>query len=128
LLDLQEIVMAKEIRVPAWVTKGYYEGDPGGLRLAIRRYREPHSTEAERADVAAYVAGETFPCTSCGRFAFARPRACYWCVRPLIQEPSCSSESSVSSRASSSAISSRATKSTGSGITKPADPRLLELF
>jgi hypothetical protein len=73
---------------PAWVTVGYAD-DPVGLRAAIARWYIPKTTPEERAAAAAFVAGETFPCTSCGRFAFARPRACYWCSRSGVTATVC---------------------------------------
>jgi len=68
------------IGVPTWVTDGWFASDAHGQKLAALRYLMPTSTPAERQANAAYApAAPTFGCSSCGRFAFARPTLCYWC-------------------------------------------------
>lgn len=72
---------ARSFEVPSWVTEPWYGSDAMGQHLAMLRYHMPVTTLAERTAAAEFVAGETFACTSCGKFAFARPRPCFWCMR-----------------------------------------------
>lgn len=78
--------------VPEWVTKGWYEGDPVGFRIAEDRFRRPHSTAEERASSHAAVVARAalirqgdalyelgFPCSSCQQFRFDKPTVCFWC-------------------------------------------------
>lgn len=52
---------------------------PDRLR-AVRRFRMVASV-AETAAAKAFVSAPTVGCTSCGRFAFAVPMLCFWCLR-----------------------------------------------
>lgn len=82
-----------KLYTPTWVTS-YYADDPIGLKIATRRFHEPHSTPAEqeaarefnrqRATIVRqgdplYELG--FPCTGCKQFAFDQPTLCFWCRR-----------------------------------------------
>lgn len=66
--------------VPEWVTTGYND-NPIGLRIAVERWRTPHTTAADRASVAVFRLGASHPCMSCGRGRFPQPTVCYWCRR-----------------------------------------------
>jgi hypothetical protein len=73
--------------VPSWVTDHWYPNDPMGQRLAALHYLEPATTAIERRANAAFVpSGATYGCSSCGRFAFARPTTCFWCARRRREE------------------------------------------
>lgn len=69
--------------VPSWVTE-WYGNDPVGQRMAIANFLRPKTTVAERLAAQAYAARRANqpaspPCMKCGRFAFPKPRICFWC-------------------------------------------------
>lgn len=67
-------------RVPTWVTE-WFANDPFGQKLAVNRYHQPVTTEAERMAASTFTLERGIGCTSCGRFAFPKPTLCYWCQR-----------------------------------------------
>jgi hypothetical protein len=76
-------------KVPAWVTDGWYANNPEKQQLAIARYYSPVATEAERVAAREFSVPknrrESHACSSCGRFAFAAPRICFWCERATLE-------------------------------------------
>jgi hypothetical protein len=67
--------------VPSWVIDGWYSNNPEKQRMAIARYHQPVISPSERARIAAIDVEklDCFPCSSCGKFAFAQPSTCFWC-------------------------------------------------
>lgn len=71
---------AAAVAVPQWVIDGWYSNNAEKQRLAIIHFHHPVTTAAERAKAKAYKPdGISYACASCGKFAFNRPRICFWC-------------------------------------------------